>query len=301
MTQNPAFVRKVIYLCAIAALLVPISWISRPASSTGVDGGGGKLAELRSEYHLSQGELGEIDPASSTMQLATLGLRGPAATLLWNRAIEFKKKEQWDNFSATLNQIAKIQPHMISVWEYQAWNLSYNVSVEFDDYRLRYHWVKKGMEFMLKGTKYNANQPKLLNSIGWFFSHKIGRSDERVQFRHEFKIDEDFHATLPFTETDWDRIRRRSPDELPDNWLVAWLWHLRAQDAAEVNARGIGSVSPLMFYNKAPMALLYFAPAIEEDGILDEKAQLAWRQAGEAWHEYGDRPLSDSGRRDSTQ
>jgi len=116
----------------IAALLLPLSALSQPADSRSA---GGKLAQLRKEYQLSQANLGEIDPSSETMRLATLGLKPAAVTLLWDRANHYKKVEDWTNLSATLEQMTKLQPNFYSVWDFQAHNRSYNISDEFDDYR----------------------------------------------------------------------------------------------------------------------------------------------------------------------
>ena len=170
MTQNASFIRKIVYCCAIVVLLFPLFLLGQPATSSQVAGAaraqgsttGGMLARLRASYGLSQAELGQIDPASETMKMATLGLRGVATNLLWTKADGYKRTESWDKLSATLNQIAKLQPNYISVWEFQAHNLSYNVSAEFDDYRSRYHWVKKGLEFLLEGTQVQPAQPALV-------------------------------------------------------------------------------------------------------------------------------------------
>ena len=143
MTGSTSFIGKIIYIVVIVILLVPLYLISHPTTRNDE---GGTLARMRREHRLSQANLGEIDPAGASMSLATLGMRGVAANLLWGQAIHYKKTENWDGFKATLNQITKLQPNFESVWIYQAWNLTYNVSVEFDDYRHRYHWVKKGID-----------------------------------------------------------------------------------------------------------------------------------------------------------
>jgi hypothetical protein len=193
MNEKRSFWRKVIYVGAIAALLIPMSWLSMPASRTeGKAQSGGKLAKLRQDYKLGQASLGEIDPASETMKLATLGMRGLAVTILWEQANYYKKTENWTNFQASLKQIARLQPNFISVWQYQAWNTSYNLSVEFDDYNDRYKWVIRGIDFLKDGLRYNKDEPRLLWDLGWFISQKIGRADEHVQYRRLFKRDPDF-------------------------------------------------------------------------------------------------------------
>src|SRR5437870_10198879 len=99
MMANKTFRRKVAYLAAMIPLLIAIAALSQPATvNPGKSGhsAGGVLAQLRSRYNLAQAELGEIDPASETMKLSTLGLRGVAANILWNWANYYKKVEDWD-------------------------------------------------------------------------------------------------------------------------------------------------------------------------------------------------------------
>ena len=225
MNQRTTFYRKIIYLVLIAVLLFPISRLGAPAAR---DDKGGWLAQLREEYELGQSDLGEIDPASETIRLATLGMRGIAVSLLWNKANEYKKKEDWSNFRATLAQLARLQPYFISFWRYQAWNLSYNVSVELDDVRDRFYYVKRGIEFLKEGKKYNRDNHYLLGDLGWFIGNKIGRADEHAEYRRLFKSDDDFHPE--------DR-----PPELRDNWLVSKFWYQRAVSTIDDKKRSLGT------------------------------------------------------------
>lgn len=310
MTRNKSFLRKVGYLCGIAILFIPISMISAPATTKTE---GGRLSEMRKDYRLSQAQLGKIDPASASMSLATLGMRGVAANLLWGKAIHYKKTENWDAFMAALNQITKLQPNFVSVWQFQAWNISYNVSVEFDDFRHRYHWVKKGVDYLTEGIEYNEDEPILLSEAGWFFAHKLGRADEYLQFRRLFRDDTDFHESLRKELVPIDDLG--GPDEKPDNWLVANYWYRRAQQAVDRGAQlttmpihywmaekqvidkkqtPMRGKNPLVFYSEAPKALIRYADAIEEDGYLDEKGRFAWRKAEEAWREFGNRDILSS-------
>ncbi len=169
MNPRTSFVRKIIYLVAIGVLLGLLYLFGHPSTvdSPGQKGSpGGILAQARQRYGLSQTQLGQIDPTSETIKLATFGLRGVAALVLWEKANDYKMKEDWANFAATLNQIIKVQPHFISVWIHQAWNMSYNVSVEFDDYRERYRWVIKGINYLKQGIEYNKYEPRLVWETG---------------------------------------------------------------------------------------------------------------------------------------
>ncbi|MBM4021323.1 MAG: hypothetical protein FJ284_03625 [Planctomycetes bacterium] len=264
------------FLVGIVVLLVPLSLLSQPADS---ESAGGLLARMRRERGLSQANLGEIDPTGETMRFATLGLKNIAVTLLWDRANHYKKVEDWANLSATLEQLTKLQPNFYSVWDFQAHNLSYNTSVEFDDYRDRYAWVIKGIEFLRQGFALNAFEPRLLGRMGWFIGHKIGKSDEKKQFRDLFVADDDFHER--------DDPRRTLPER--DNWLVSRSKYRQAQQL--VDAGVPLRTTALIFHSEPMMSAINYARALEEDGIFGSAARRAWEIAGDEMRRFAAREI----------
>ena len=278
MTARGSFYRKITYLVLIAVLLIPISQLGAPST---LEDSGGKLAQLRIDHNLGQSNLGEIDPASETMRLATLGLRGIAVSLLWNKAIEYKKKEDWTSFRSTLQQLAKLQPYFISFWRYQAWNLSYNVSVELDDVRDRYYYVRRGIEFLKDGTRYLRDSPYLLSELGWFIGNKIGTADEKREYRRLFKADDDYHPA--------DR-----PPEKRDNWLVSRTWYEESISAVDDRQRSLGKKNPVLFYSDPGRSQINYGDSIEREGTFGEKAKNAWATASMLWQQFGNKEFRAS-------
>ena len=276
MNPQRTFARKIVYGVVICGLLLPLYLLARPTSA---DRPGGTLARLREASGLSQVQLGEIDPASETIKLATLGMRGVAANILWSKAANYKKKKDWTSLSATLNQITRLEPNFLAVWRYQAWNLSYNVSAEFDDYRHRYRWVIAGIEFLVRGVGYNDKQPRLYWDVGWFTAQKIGRADESKQFRVMFKEDEEFHK------------QQKTPSiAARDNWLVGKKWFGRAQDLVEKGA-DLQGMSEVVFFSNRPMCQMNYAEGREEDGIFGDTAEREWMTAESEWKKFGNHPI----------
>lgn len=273
MNRRRSFFRKIMYLGAIALLLVPLYWLSRPAvqDASGMHQGG-VLAELRREQKLAQSSLGEIDPASETIKLACLGMRGVAAQILWKKAHTYQMKKDWASLSAVLEQIAKVEPNFVGVWRFQAWNLSFNCSHEFDDYRQRYRWVIKGINYLRDGMQYNTREPILQWDTGWFICQKIGRADEKKQYRRLFKQDDEFHGDTPHDQR--------------DNWLVGRNWYRDAERLVDTKGAKLKGVNPLLYRSDAAMALMYYAANLETDGIFGEVAKRAWRNAAAAWEAY---------------
>ncbi len=277
MTSRTSFYRKIAYMAGLVVLAYPIFSLSEPQTPKSK---GGQLAQLREENRLGQANLGEVDPASETMRFLTLGLRGVAVTLLWDKANYYKKVEDWTNLTATLEQLAKLQPNFLIFWEYQAWNLTYNVSVEFDDYHDRYYYVIRGINFLKEGERYNADEPRLLSDLGWFIGHKIGRADERVLYRRLFKNDPDFHPpNLPLDER--------------DNWLVSKSWYQRAIEAVDIKHKPLLKKNPREFYSDPAKSQMSYAEAIEKEGQF-AKGQRAWAQGGDEWRQFGHRPIPHS-------
>jgi hypothetical protein len=222
-----------------------------------------------------------------------MGLGGVAVNLLWERANEYKKKEDWIALGATLEQIVKLQPNFYKVWDFQAHNLSYNLSAEFDDYHDRYTYVIRGINFLKQGFEKNDNEPRLLHRLGWYIGQKIGRSDEYKQYRELFSQDWNnlFHAK--------DEYNPNRTTEERDNWLVSKEYYRRAESLADtLESQGIPlRTTPLLFYSEAPKSQINYAEQRQLDGrFVDVKAdrpqtRRAWETARGDWLEYGRRVL----------
>ena len=297
MTDRRSIIRWGIYLLPILILLVPLVWLSQPAT-IGAKGGrgspGGKLSQLRHQYHLGEANLGEINPTSETLKLATLGLRGVAVNILWTQANHYKKVEDWDRLTATLEQMTLLQPHFVAVWQHQAWNLAFNVAAEFDDYRWRYIYAKKGIAFLIDGTIYNQREPGMLWDVGRMINQKIGRSDERKQFRRMFAVDDDFHDLLDDHIPFGNNVM--GPDGTPDNWLVGRQWYLRAERLVDDNDDiDVGRMEPLLFFEESAKCKINYAEVIEKEGHFEKDGRLiardAWKDAEAAWRDYGTREM----------
>lgn len=281
--------RKWFYLAALVLLLFPLSQLSRPSSvAHSVDptdesaaaapadarrssASGGWLSQVRQKEQLANDQLLNIDPTSETMKLAALGLRPLAVTILWQQSHEYKKREDWSNLLATSKLILRLQPSFLEVWRHVSWNIAYNVSVEWDDYRDRYHWVMEGIRLDQRGVRENRNDPSLLWWLGWMVSHKIGKSDEADLFRKLFVKDDDFHGER--------KLRER------DNWLVGKSYYRLAESVVDqgLNLRPFKGTAMIIFHSSPPLNNFYYALALAKDGIYDEVCREAWRRAFQEW------------------
>jgi hypothetical protein len=295
--------RKWIYGFSMIVLIVVLFVLSRPATlgTKEVQGQtGGLLAQYRDKNRLSQTELGQIDPTSEMIRLATLGMRSFGETILWSQANDYQKKKDWTLLRATLDQISKFQPHSVLVWRYQAWNLSYNVSVAFDDYHDKFYWVIEGLNYLLDGVRLNDKEPRLYWDMGWFISNKIGRDDAAKYYRRLFSGERGFDGkdTPEFVKAFRDRFT--PPGGFPpgtnlrDNWHVGKAWFLAAESKIDPPRYPVRGMAPVIFYSDAPTCQLYYADNLEKDGIFGQVAQRAWKNAEDEWHALGERAIDTS-------
>ena len=285
--MSNSFVRKIVYIIVIAVLLIPLSMITRPSVKNQNEGG--VLARLRVKHNLSQAELSEIDPASETMKLASLGLRGVAVNMLWMQAIEHKKREEYDELASSLKALTKLQPNFVKVWEYQAHNLAYNVSMEFDDYEYRREWVNRGLKFMKQGVKHNRKDHRITDMLGFMTGNKYGKSDEKLSFRRLFKDDEKFHLEMS------DMIDPESYDvDLygPDSWLMAREWYKKSNETVDRGAQMYKN--DVMFFQLVPAQTRNRGLSLQEEHKTDDVIQDVWIRADKQWEDFGAREIRNT-------
>lgn len=271
--------RQTAYLVGIVVLMAPIVWLGMP--TTDQSGPLGVIAQKRLQYELGEPSLGNVDPASATMNLVLLGLRGVAANLLWMEADHLKETKNWSQLKSTVESIILLQPHFQSVWKFQAWNLGFNVSAECDAVEDRFYWVKEGVKFLHRGADRNTKVPELFHDLGDYYGKKIGRSDEKVLFRKYFRSDPDVERWAGGPDTDIN------PDG-KDNYMVSKEWYQVASD--KVTQLGVEQhkMALPIFMTYPYRAQMDFANARQEEGQFGDVTREAWATGYREWtEEYG--------------
>jgi len=287
--------RKIIY----ALLIVVILGAMTPYT--------GWLKREKIRQDLGEATIGQVDTGSFMLKLALLGgARGIAANVLWTRAEELKREHDWDRMKTTVDLITKLQPHFLSVWTFQGWNLAYNVSVEWDAPEDKYVWIKKGIQFLQEGVQKNKRSPDLIWDTAWTYYHKLGFADESIILRRFFRDDDD----LEFKKyTDY------SVPQLPvvvgnDNFKLGFGWFSRAVALVDEGAERLqGGVRETEFVDPSPQrkgrpgdlafrtmpahAQTRYATALEKASILGipatfgEVAKNEWAKALVEWEKMG--------------
>lgn len=132
----------------------------------------------RQEMKLISNEPLENAPPSLAFATVAMGaFRGLVVDILWMRADKLKEQGQFFDAKQLAEWITILQPRFASVWEFQAWNMAYNISVAIPATKpdQRWQWVKNGYELLRDdGIRLNPKSITLYRELGRIFQHKIG-------------------------------------------------------------------------------------------------------------------------------
>jgi len=170
--QRQSRLRKIVYAALIVALF-SASLYYRPAV----------LEAHANRLELREQNQGEVDPVGAAVRLSLTGSRGFALWVLWWSAIEKQKKHEWNELEVLIGAITQLQPHFITPWLFQSWNLAYNVSAESDRVRDKYFYISRGIELLARGERANRNHPDLRFNLGYYYLDKIGNADQQRSLR----------------------------------------------------------------------------------------------------------------------
>jgi hypothetical protein len=267
------------------------------------------LSDEKRKKDLGEATIGQIDTGSFMMKLFLLGgFRGIVANYLWMRAEENKRDHDWDRLKANVDLITKLQPHFLSIWTFQGWNLAYNVSVEWDAPEDKYEWIKQGIKFVQQGVEHNRRSPDLIWDTAWFYYHKLGFSDESIILRRLFRDDEeeDF-KTYKDPESGINVVKQ-------DNFQLGYGWFSRAvslvdEGASRLTSGTVENIQPVQYVDPTPQrkgrpddiaframpshAQTHYAAALEKmstagvEATFGEVAKNEWQRSLNEWVKFG--------------
>jgi hypothetical protein len=119
------------------------------------------------------------DPAMKPMLALTTqalgGFRGLIANALWIRANDLQLDDKYFETVQLAHWITVLDPRSVQGWIYQAWNMTYNISVKFSEQADRWRWVRHGLQLLRDdGLRYNPDEALIYRELAWFFQHKMG-------------------------------------------------------------------------------------------------------------------------------
>jgi hypothetical protein len=163
--------KKILLLLLAAALLAVSGQMQKSLNSD------------RVQFGLTIGEpLQNAPPMLAFTTVALGGFRGLISNMLWIRANDLQLDDKYFEAAQLADWITDLEPHFAQVWNFQAWNMAYNISVKFKenapgDYSDRWRWVQRGIELVRdRGLRYNPDDVSICQQLGWIFQHKMGQN-----------------------------------------------------------------------------------------------------------------------------
>ena len=154
-----------------------------------------------------------LENAPPSLAFATVAMgafRGLVVDILWMRADKLKEEGQFFDAKQLADWITILQPRFAAVWDFQAWNMAYNISVAMPATQPaeRWKWVKNGYELLRdKGIEQNPNSIILYRSLAWIFQHKMGGVTDDVHKYYKMQLALDIRPLLtPNTNEHFERL-----------------------------------------------------------------------------------------------
>ncbi|MBN1845485.1 MAG: hypothetical protein JW810_07360 [Sedimentisphaerales bacterium] len=136
------------------------------------------IKQMRRQYDFDPADPFADSRAASELRLPTAALsifRSLAIDYLWIRADTLKQEGQYFDALHLARLICALQPHLPTVWIFQAWNMAYNISVAMPNPPERWNWIINGISLLRdQALRYNPRTPEIYIELGWIFLHKLG-------------------------------------------------------------------------------------------------------------------------------
>ncbi len=169
---------------------------------------------------ISNVPLENAPPALAFATVAMGAFRGLVADILWIRADKLKEQGQFFDAKQMAEWITTLQPRFAEVWEFQGWNMAYNISVCMPESQPqeRWRWIKNGYELIRdKGIPLNPKSLLLYRELARIFQHKIGFVSDDVHKYYKYQLAVAMEPLLGFGDnktfdalakapTEWSRI-----------------------------------------------------------------------------------------------
>ncbi len=158
------------------------------------------IGAQRAKMGLTSSVVPENAPPSLVFATVAMGaFRGLVVDILWMRADKLKEDGQFFDARQLAEWITTLQPRFAAVWEFNAWNMAYNISVAIpaSQPEQRWRWVKNGYELLRdKGIPLNPKAISLYREMGRIFQHKMGGVSDDAHKYYKLQLAEEIGPLL---------------------------------------------------------------------------------------------------------
>ena len=199
--------RKLIYFGTILGLLLVTIFVrgvvAMPVAGLKNSIGKWTIQEQSEKLELTEQSQGDVELTGSAIRLLLTGSRGLAICGLWISANEKQKQQEWNELELIVKSITKLQPHFLTPWLFQSWNLTYNVSVEMDSLNDMYFYISRGINLLAEGEAINHHSPDMRYALAFYYQNKFTVSDKVTTLRCLYQL-----SCIPKEERDYRSLMR---------------------------------------------------------------------------------------------
>ena len=171
----------------------------------------------RQKMRLISNEPLENAPPSLAFATVAMGaFRGLVVDVLWIRADKLKQEGQFFDARQLAEWITTLQPRFAEVWEFQAWNMAYNISVAIPATQpdQRWQWVKNGYELIRdQGIELNPRSILLYQELARIFQHKIGGITDDAHKYYKLQLARAMEPLLGSADNQYFKALAESPTD----------------------------------------------------------------------------------------
>jgi|GEM_PF-1536309 len=145
-------------------------------------------------------------PELALLRMAPGGLRALIIDYFWRRSQNLHREGRHFDAMQLSELICTLQPRFPGVWQFQSWQLAWNISAATHTPQERWHWVKRGIELLRdQGIAMNPNSLLLYKQLSWTFISKMGDNTDEMHWYYKRKWAQDMQHLLgaqPFATTE---------------------------------------------------------------------------------------------------
>ena len=155
------------------------------------------LRRVQVRHDLTNAPVKGVSPGVVLATTALGAFRGIIVDVVWIRMEALKNDGKFFEIVQLADLACRLAPNFPKVWDFNAWNMAYNVSVLIPDFSERWLWVKRGIALLRDhGIPNNPTVPELYFSLGWTYLHKIAHHQDDAQYVYKEGLGLEMHDAL---------------------------------------------------------------------------------------------------------